>query len=116
MANLTMTAGPRAYRQASCRIAIPPGLPEEFHEQVREVLGLVSESKRSGDATALMHQITAEADFAWMILLLHVQPFDDGMTAEQLERFYSKFGFVVIQHEPLLMSRLPQKPKLATSH
>jgi len=111
-----MNAGPRTYKSASCRIAIPPGLPDEFHEQVREVLGVASESRRAGEATALMHQITAEADFAWMILLIHVQPFDDGMTAEQLERFYSKFNFVTIQAEPLLMSRLPQKPKLVSSH
>jgi hypothetical protein len=111
-----MNAGERHYKQASCRIAIPPGLPEEFHEQVREVLGVASNSKRSGEATALMHQVCSEADFNFMVLLLHVKPFDDGMTAEQLEHFYSKFGFVVIQHEPLLMSRVPQKPKLVRSH
>lgn len=111
-----MNIGTRQYRQASCRIAIPTGLPDEMKDTVREVLGVMSGSKRNGEATALMHQITAEADFAWMTLLIHVKPFDDGMTAEQLEKFYGKFGFAVIQHEPILMARSPVKPKIVRPH
>lgn len=111
-----MNAGRRKYKSASCRIAIPEALPDEMKDTVREVVSVSSEAKRTGQATALMHQITAEADFAWITLLIHVEPFGDGMTDEQLERFYSKFGFARIQDEPLLMARSPEKPRLARHH
>lgn len=111
-----MNLGQRTYKQASCRIAMPKALPEEMQHTVREVLGVMSSSKRNGEATALLHQVTTEADFAWITLLIHVEPFDDGLTADQLEKFYQKFGFVVIQQEPLLMARSPVKPKIARPH
>lgn len=111
-----MNAGLRQYKQASCRIAIPTGLPEDMQDRLREVLAVTSEAKRGGEATALLHQITTEADFAWMVLLIHVKPFDVGMTIEQLEKFYGEFGFETIQNEPLLMTRQPQRPKLVKVH
>lgn len=111
-----MNPGLRYYKRASCRIAIPEGLPVEFQDQVREVLSVASDDKRGGQASALMYQICTEADFAWITLMLHVKPFADGMGDEQLKSWYGKFGFVEIQADPLLMARSPQPPKIRRLH
>ena len=109
-----MMPGIRQHKSASLRVAIPEGMPEDLSSQLRELLSVKSEFKRNGEATALMYQVTSEADFAWMVLFLHVKPFEDGITEEQLIKFYRKFGFEVVQTDPvLLMSRLPARPKLA---
>lgn len=98
-----MEVGLRQYKQASLRVAIPTALPEHMQPHMRELLSVKSESQRKGEATALMHKVCQEADDARMTLLIHVVPFDEGLTLEQLQKFYTKFGFEVIQTEPALM-------------
>ena len=111
---MNMTPGFRHYRQASLRVVIPQGLPVEMQDPVREIISVHSDAPRKGHATALLHQICAEADRHWLTLMIHVEPFDDGaMTGEQLRKWYSRFGFVEIQTEPCLMARSPQKSKIA---
>jgi len=114
--------GLREYKAASLRIAIAECLPEHMRALVREIVSVQSTNPRKGDATALMWQTCAEADKWWFSLLVHVKPFDDGMSMEQLLHWYAKFGFVKIQDAAddgtpaVLMVRNPQPPKIQLVH
>lgn len=113
-----MKVGTRCHKQASCRIAIATALPEDMHEGTREVVSLASDNPRKGHATFLMHQVCAEADVDGIVLILMPKPFGEGMTEEQLVKFYERFGFALIQPEPKLMARQPRlvrAPKLIHS-
>lgn len=105
-----METGRRDYKQASLRIAIPTSLPAHMQPHMRELLSVSSGNPRKGHATALMYQVCQEADDARMTLLIQVDPFDDGMTKEQLQKWYDKFGFEVIQTEPALLMARKIKP------
>jgi GNAT superfamily N-acetyltransferase len=111
-----MNQGLRTYRSASCRIAIATGLPEEMREAVREIVSVYAGNQGKGHAKALMWEVCTEADQWWVTLLIQVCPFDDGMTLEQLKRFYRGFGFREIQDEPCLMARLPETPRIVRVH
>lgn len=114
---LKMPPGPRAHRQASLRVAVTEGVPSEMQAQIRELISLQSGNPRKGDATALMHAVCTEADFAWLTLLVHAEPFAPGMTQDRLEHFYGKFNFVIVQRKPVvLMARSPQKPLIVRQH
>lgn len=107
-----MEVGIRTYKRASLRVAIPLSLPEYMQPHMRELISIRSEDQRSGQATRLMHQVCQEADTARMTLILQVKPFADGLTEEQLQRWYSKFGFEVIQTDPILMARQIQPNRI----
>lgn len=111
-----MNTGLREYKRARLRVAVALGLPEEMHADTREVIGVISDNRLSGEATALMWQTCAEADCAWITLILRPSPFAPGMDAEKLKRWYGKFGFEEIQAEPCLMARSPQPAKIARPH
>jgi len=111
-----VTPGLRVHRQASLRVAIAEGLPDEMRGSVREILSVTSENPRKGDATALMWTVCAEADKWWFTLIVQVHAFDDGMDDQMLRKWYGKFGFVEIQVEPLLMCRSPELPRVARIH
>ena len=106
-----MNPGLRKHKQASLRIVEPMGLPDHLRSNVRELASLKSENQRKGHASALMHQVCAEADMAAKTLMLLVdQPEGTEPDNEQIKKFYSRFGFNVAQDSPCLMLRLPQKP------
>lgn len=108
-----MTPGLRYHKSASLRIAIPMGLPDDMQTDVREIVGLHATQQGRGEATALLHSVCAEADREWKTLFIHVEPFDDGaMDAAKLTKWYSKFGFTVIQDAPCLMARSPERPRI----
>ena len=111
-----MTPGLRTHKAASLRVAIAEGLPSEMWNVTREILDVHSTNPRKGHATALLHEVCVEADNWWMTLIVQVRPFDDGMTLEQLARWYSRFGFNVVQESPCLMARSPQPPKIERIH
>lgn len=111
-----MTPGLREYKQATLRVAIAEGLPEDMRAHVRELLSVQSSNPRKGHATALMWQTCAEADKHWVTLMVQVRPFDDGPDREKLQRWYGRFGFVKFQDEPLLMARTPNPPVIARMH
>jgi GNAT superfamily N-acetyltransferase len=118
-----MDIGERFYKSASCRIAIPEGFPEDMHDGMREVVAIAATNQRKGHATALLHEVCREADIAGIVLLLRPEPFADGMDAEQLAKWYGRFGFVQIQAEPVvLMARQVQRlngkrvTRLAVAH
>jgi hypothetical protein len=80
-----------------------------MRDGIRELTKLETpvEHRKNGDATALLHAICDEADTQRLVLLLHVEPFGDAdMGSSQLEAWYEKFGFMVIQPEPKLMARM----------
>lgn len=100
-----MTPGPRKFKSASCRVAIPEGLPDEMRDGIREVLEVHSENPRKGHAKGLLGALCSEADGLGVVLMLRVDQYDDGPDNSQLQRLYAGFGFLVIQDEPLLMAR-----------
>ncbi len=111
-----VTPGLREHRSATLRIAIAEALPEDMRPMTREIVEVHSSNPRKGHATALMHQVCAEADKWWMTLFIKVEKFDEGMGDDDLKRWYGRFGFVVIQIEPCLMVRSPQKPLVVRLH
>jgi hypothetical protein len=104
-----MTPGIRTHKQATLRLVVPEGLPEEMRFRVREIVSVSSGNPRKGQATALMYKVCREADKAGFVLLLEAKPFDSGMEAEQLQSWYERFGFLQIQPEPALMARQPRQ-------
>lgn len=103
-----MNIGPRYHKQASLRLAIAEGLPEHMHEGTREIINLRCTNPKKGYATALMHEVCLEADKAGIVLIVQPGQFDDGMTTEQLERWYAKFGFIPLPKDegnPTVMAR-----------
>lgn len=106
-----MNPGPRTHKQATLRVAICEALPVEMWERTRELIAVRSEDRGKGHASALMWQVCAEADKAWLTLIVQPAPFDNGPPIERLRKWYTKFGFVEIQAEPCIMSRSPAPPK-----
>ena len=104
-----MTPGLREFKGATLRVAVPESVPEDMRHGLRELLSVHASNPRKGQATALMHEVCAEADRSGFVLMLRPEPFDDGMTLEQLLAWYVRFGFELIQREPcLLMVRDPR--------
>jgi len=101
--------GLRRYRQATLRVALAEGLPPDWRDGYREIISVQSESQGKGHAAALMYRTCAEADDARLALLIQVRPFAAGLTVEQLEKFYGRFGFERVQADPLLMARQPME-------
>jgi GNAT superfamily N-acetyltransferase len=100
-----VTPGPRTHKQASLRVAIATGLPEDMRSGIREIIDLESKNQGKGHATALMHRVCEEADRTGHILLLMPKAFSEGMTTEQLMGWYGRFGFIAVQQEPVLLVR-----------
>lgn len=90
-----MTPGLRSHKSASLRIVTPPlGIAN-----AREVTAFRAERQRIGHGSALLRKVCKEADRSQCILLLNPE-------RAELEPWYSRFGFVVVQREPVpLMAR-----------
>ena len=75
------------------------------------ISSLSTTDRRKGHATELLTKATRLADERMLVLLLEVvgDGCDNSMTNDQLQKFYKKFGFVVVtdQKKPLLMERKP---------
>lgn len=106
-----MKQGPRLLGEARLTIGECKALPAHMRTRTRELSALEvgPESRRAGQATALMHEVCQEADDAGITLVLFVQPFGQWeLSRTQLADWYAKrFGFVPIQAEPMLMARMP---------
>lgn len=72
-----------------------------MQEGIREVLSVFTPEpdRRKGYATALLRAVCEEADKYGKVLML--------TASDELTPFYRKFGFKVIQGEPVLMARRP---------
>ena len=94
---------------ATCELKRSVQLPVDIRDGVRELTKLHTpiEHRKNGDATQLLQQVCDEADTQGIVLLLHCEPFGEpDLAASQLEAWYEKFGFMVIQAEPKLMARM----------
>lgn len=70
------------------------------------------EHRRKGLASKLLLQLGKEADQAQVALILECRPYEDGIDEKSLEALYKRHGFVTIQDEPKLMTRIPVPPML----
>lgn len=117
-----MTPGPRHHKQASLRIAVCEALPAHMQPRTREIVSLRCTNPRKGYATALMLSVCREADRAGMVLLVQPGAFDEGMTTEQLARWYGRLGFQELpkdEGQPTMMARPPtpnDSAHLLTTH
>lgn len=69
-------------------------------------LNTVSSHRNKGHATELMWRIVDDADRHYRVLMLH--PAAYGLVSStDLVKFYGKFGFIVIQNNPVIMARQP---------
>lgn len=104
----TVLLGPRHHKSAHCRLIAADSGDPEVDARTRRINDLCSTNPRKGHATALMCDVCGEADAANFMLILEARPFGNGMSQEQLEKWYQGFGFWVIEQEgPRLMARMP---------
>lgn len=97
-----MKAGFRSMRTASCNLRqsalfdVPP-------PNLLELTNFQAFQQGKGHGTALMKQLCTEADMCGMNLMLMAE-------SERLRDWYSgRFGFNVIQEEPLIMIRYAKR-------
>lgn len=107
-----MKTGIRYLNNASCKINICMAVPNQLRAKCRELtsLDVPANLRRSGMATELMTMVTEEADAHNMLLVLFPEPFGEEpkLSALQLEDFYERFGFQMIQvHPKPMMARMP---------
>jgi predicted GNAT family acetyltransferase len=81
----------------------------EGAEGVLEVVRVWTDpqQRKQGFATELMKSITEDADIEGRVLMLNPKPFG-RVGLENLQAWYERFGFAVIQKKPVLMARMPQ--------
>lgn len=106
-----MNVGARNHEGASLQVRISLALPKRLRERTREITKVhtAEQFQRQGYATELMKAVCEEADRDGITLILWPKPYGDDIALSQamLMRWYERFGFVVIQPEPVLMARMP---------
>jgi GNAT superfamily N-acetyltransferase len=78
-------------------------------------LHVPAEYRKQGYASRLLLQLGKEADAAQICLILECRPYEDNINETDLEAFYKRHGFITIQQDPKLMSRVPVPPMLFES-
>lgn len=101
-----MKTGNRNYGPASLKLSYSQVAPAHLRGGLLELSHLECEESQRGQgyATELMELVCAEASKAKVLLMLMV---DDDQ--KRLMDFYSRFGFDVLQKEPLIMLRQPMR-------
>lgn len=95
--------GKRKHESATCELRYSLAMPVELRQVVREVFNVQTAPgmRGKGHGSRLMEAICKEADQAHKILMLLP-------ANSKVETWYSRFGFVVAQVEPVhLMIRNP---------
>ena len=99
-----MRLGKRQLGAASCHLGPCDALPAHMRDVVEVSDVFVPEwHRRKGIASRLMQQVCADADAFGKVLMLMIDG-DDWLPA-----WYAQFGFVVIQNNPILMARQPNR-------
>jgi predicted GNAT family acetyltransferase len=82
----------------------------EGAEGVLEVVRVFTdpEARQQGFATELLKDICNDADIEGRVLMLNPRPFGRVAGLADLALWYARFGFAVIQKQPVLMARMPQ--------
>jgi len=102
-----MKTGERTHASASVKVGYSQAVSSHLRGHLRELTHLHSSEQGKGHARELMRSLFEEADKDEITLMVVVQPYEDGLTAEQLEDWYARMGFFELQDEPLIMIRLP---------
>ena len=116
-----MKCGQRKYGGATCEIRSCEGIPDKIKHDVRMLCNLETEpkSRAQGHATELLNRVHAEADRLKVIIVLNPQPYGedalDSLDLESLVEWYGQMGYQEIQHEPLLMARMFNIPRVVDS-
>ena len=106
-----MKTGARTNGPASLKVSFSQMVPVTQRGLVREVSAVLcaAEHRHDGHASALLKEVTREADASRTTLLVVVKPFDDQeLSQEQLAAWYQRLGFVEIQARPCVMARSPR--------
>lgn len=97
---------------ASLKIGTTRALPLRMRSRVLEISHVECQPERrgTGEASRLMEEACAAADRAGKLLILSIEPYEDGpLNILQLSSWYGKYGFVVIQQAtdtvPEIMAR-----------
>ena len=93
--------GQRTHASASLELVQSTALPVRMRGKVRELVRLyVPDADRlKGYASQLLHDVCREADKANVILFLTA-------ASPELCAYYTRFGFMPIQAQPILMARM----------
>jgi predicted GNAT family acetyltransferase len=110
-----MRPGRRELASASITVSLTEAVPLAMRAGVREVshVFVPAEDRRKHLATALMNLVCQEADANGITLILTVDPYDTGgPSAEELQSWYSQFGFRDLQDSPngQIMARQVSNP------
>ena len=100
-----MELGERRHGAASARIRLCPGLGPKLQASTRELCDLRTQAgaQGQGHASALLREVCEEADAAGVMLVLFVDPFGTGLSADDLAAWYERNGFAEIQAQPVKM-------------
>tara|TARA_R110000823_G_C15937072_1_gene500045 strand:- start:2719 stop:3093 length:375 start_codon:yes stop_codon:yes gene_type:complete len=106
-----MIAGQRTSGPASLKVRVSLALPKHLRDKTREITKVHTPAAEQGNghATELLQQVCDEADAAGLTLVLWPRPYGDdiALSQAQLQAWYARFGFRVIQPAPVLMARAP---------
>lgn len=106
-----VNVGLRSHEAASLQVRISMALPKHLRERTREITKLHTPAAEQGNgyATELVKQVCDEADQAGITLVLWPRPYGNDIALSQamLCDWYARFGFRMIQPEPILMARAP---------
>lgn len=98
-----MKHGTRTYGASSLMAGKSKALPDHLSSIVEISALYTPEAMRGqGQATELLNRTCGEADKSRTVLML----MPDDL---RLSKWYQKFGFVVIQADPIIMARQPRQ-------
>ena len=101
------------YCSAKLNPLINGGLSDDEAAKVRLLSHVYTEPehRQQGYANKLLAQIAKEADDARITIIVEPKAYDESEFTD-LQSFYKKHGFAVIQDSPLLMMRSPTELNL----
>jgi ribosomal protein S18 acetylase RimI-like enzyme len=106
---MDVMTGNRQRGATSLMLSVPESLPEHMRRHIREVSKIETKAshRNKGLASLLLDQVCDEADSSGVMLMLTVEPYEQGRTKQELVDWYERFGFEKLQDEPYLMARKP---------
>lgn len=111
-----MKTGERTNASASVKVGYSQVVSSHLRGHLRELSHLHSTEQGKGHARELMRNLFEEADKDEITLMVTVHPYEDGLTGEQLEDWYTRMGFFELQDDPKIMIRLPYASQPMRNH
>ena len=103
-----MKTGVRTLGPASLKLSHSQVIPANLRGGLLELSKLHSKEPGQGHASKLLKQVCQEADKNKVILMVLVDPFEDGLSKQELRDWYSRLGFDILQETPTIMTRMPE--------